>query len=96
MKTNYILTITQQGPRADKNFKNVIKSDDKAKVFEALARCYRDLNRSERAPAIKRASHTIRALYDEENKTHIFTIIYDVYSDHKVFSVYIWEFQGVD
>lgn len=96
MKTRYTLTITQEGPKADKDLKNVFTCEDPAQVFKKLACCYRDLNRSERAAAIQRAKHWISNLYDTEKRAHCFTIRYDVHSDHSVFTVYNWRFEGVD
>lgn len=94
MKKSYKLTITQKGPEAEKDFINVIEGEDLESLFKNLARCFRDLNRAERASAIKSAKHWIRDTYGE-NKTHCFTIVYDVYSDHSRYSVYNWEFYGL-
>ncbi len=96
MKTNYTLTITQRGPGADKNLRNVFTCEDPAQVFKKLACCYRDLNRLERARAIKRATHTIANLYDDEKRAHVFIIEYDVHSDHSIITVYNWRFEGVE
>ena len=92
--TGYTLTITQTGTGADKNFKNVIICNDQISALDKLARCYRDLNRTERASAIIRAKHWIKNVYDEEKKAECFTICYDVHSDHSVITVYNYEFKG--
>lgn len=94
--TNYKLTITQRGEGADKDLCNIFECNDPVSVFKALARCYRDLNRSERAHAIIRAKHWIANPYDSENKKHCFTIEYDVHSDHSVITVYNWEFKEIE
>lgn len=93
---NYKLTITQRGEGADKEFKNIITCSDPVSVYKALARCYRDINKGERARAIIRAKHWIANLYDSEKRKHCFTIEYDVHSDHSIITVYNWEFEGVD
>lgn len=95
MKKSYKLTITQEGPKAEKDFINVIEGEDAEALAMNLARCYRDLNRTERASAIKSAKHWVESLYDEEKKTHHFVIKYDVFSDHSRLSVYHWEFKGL-
>ena len=89
---SYKLTITQKGEGADLNFKNVIECNDHANALEHLARCYRDLNRNERANAIIRAKHWRKDPYNE--KRDCFIIWYDVHSDHSVITIYEWEFSG--
>lgn len=95
MKKFYRLTITQEGPEAEKDFKNVIEGESLDALFSNLARCYRDINKSERAAAIKSAKHWISDLYDEDKKCHHFKIKYDIFSDHSILSVYHWEFFGL-
>lgn len=92
----YKLTITQRGTGADKEFRNIIENNNAVSVFQALARCYRDLNRGERESAIIRAKHWIANPYDSDKRKHCFTIEYDVHSDHSVITVYNWEFLGTD
>ena len=96
MKKNYCLTITQEGPTADKDFKNVITGESEEALYLNLARCYRDLNRSERASCIKYAKHWIANPYDSDKRSHHFIIKYDVFSDGSKFSVYHWEFTGLE
>ena len=96
MKKFYRLTITQEGPKADKNFKNIEEGEALDRFYYFLARCYRDINRAERAPAIKNAKHWIASPYDEENKKHVFIIKYDVHSDHSIITTYQWEFFGLN
>ena len=95
IKRSYKLTITQEGPEADKNFVNVIEGTDPEALFSNLARCYRDINRSERASVISYAKHWVSDLYDEDKKAHHFIIKYDIYSDHTKVNVYHWEFLGL-
>ena len=94
MLKGYKLTITQKGPKADKELKNVFESTDQIDTLEKLARCFRDINVKERARAIKRASHTYTNVYDDEKRGHKFIIEYDVHSDHSIITVYNWEFFG--
>ena len=96
MKKNYCLTITQEGPEGDKNLHNVIKGEELEALFTNLARCYRDLNRSERAPSIKSAKHWISNPYDSDKKAHHFIIKYDVFMDGSKITVYHWEFNGLE
>ena len=95
MKKFYRLTITQEGPKADKNFINIEIEEELERFYYFLARCYRDINKAERAPTIKSAKHSIANLYDEENRKHVFIIKYDSFSDHSIISVYKWEFMGL-
>lgn len=96
MKKNYCLTITQEGPKGDKELHNVITGEDPEALYSNLARCYRDINKSERAPAIKSARHWIANLYDSEKRAHHFVVKYDVFMDGSVITVYHWEFNGLE
>lgn len=95
MKQTYKLTITQEGPEADKDYINIIEGESLESLYMNLARCYRDLNRNERASAIKSAKHWIENQYNEEERVHHFLVKYDVFSDHSRYSVYHWEFKGL-
>ena len=93
-KLGYVLTITQEGTGADKSFKNVIVCNDHAQALEKLACCYRDLNRNERARAIRSAKHWVKNPYCSETRGDCFTIRYDVHSDHSIITVYNYVFSG--
>ena len=92
----YKLTITQEGPQADKDFKNVIDGENKEALLSNLARCYRDTNRSERALNIKSAKHWIANPCDTYKRVHHFIIKYDVFMDGSKINVYHWEFTGLE
>ena len=96
MKRSYRLTITQEGPAAEKDFKNVIEGEDQESLFKNLSRCFRDLNRNIRVSAIKSAKYWIANPYDIEKRSQNFIIKYDVFSDGSKFTVYHWEFFGIN
>lgn len=95
-KVSYKLTITQEGPEGDKNFVNIIEGESKESLLSNLARCYRDLNRSERAPNIKNAKHWLGNPCDSLKRVHHFIIKYDVFMDGSKITVYHWEFNGLE
>ena len=92
---HYRLTITQEGPKGDKNFNNVIEGDSLEALYSNLARCYRDLKKEERALNIKSAKHWIANPFDTYKRVHHFIIKYDVFMDGSKITVYHWEFEGL-
>ena len=72
----------------------VIKAADKAQALEWLAKCFRDLNRSERAANIHKVKYWRSDIYNEPKAKDHFTVIYDTFMDGSQFTTYNYEFEG--